>query len=53
MEKCIKCDKDTMGYKCDVCGAESNQNDTSHECGLEHCMPKCVGCNEAQAKCPC
>lgn len=52
-EKCVKCGKDTSGYKCDVCGAEAEEHDANHECGAEHCMPKCVGCSEAQVKCSC
>ncbi len=53
MDKCKKCDNDTKGYKCDECGTESDHHVAEHKCGGDHCMPKCVGCNEAQAKCGC
>ncbi len=45
----MKCE----GYKCDQCGAEADEHDENHECGGEHCLPKCVGCGEAEAKCRC
>ena len=50
---CIKCGGKTKGFKCDDCGAESSKHDKNHSCGGARCMPKCVGCNEAQAKCSC
>jgi len=50
---CKKCGKDTDGYKCDTCGAESKEHDDKHSCGGEHCMQKCKACNEAEAKCAC
>lgn len=53
MAKCIKCDNETVGFKCDICGAESDEHDDAHEHGGEHCMPKCAGCNEAQVNCSC
>ena len=53
MDNCSKCGKDTEGYKCDMCGAESVEHNSSHSCGGDHCMPKCKGCAQAQAKCSC
>lgn len=53
MTTCKKCDKETKGFKCDMCGAEAETHDEKHPCGAEHCMPKCSGCNEAEAKCSC
>lgn len=50
---CKKCQGETEGYKCDVCGAEAKEHDSAHKCGGEHCMPKCKACNEAEAKCVC
>jgi len=40
-------------YKCDLCGAESSSHDPGHECGSDHCMPKCSGCGEAEVNCTC
>ncbi len=53
MSKCIKCGGPTEGFKCDTCGAEAKVHMEDHECGGEHCMPKCKGCGEAQVKCTC
>jgi len=53
MNTCTKCGKETEGYRCDVCGAESAEHDNNHKCGSDHCMPKCKACNEAQSKCSC
>ncbi len=53
MSKCIKCGGPTEGFKCDICGAESEVHVEDHKCGGEHCMPKCKGCGEAQVKCTC
>jgi hypothetical protein len=62
---CIKCGKETQGYKCDVCGAEAEQHVGTHGLnedgspmadhprGADHCMPKCVGCDQAEANCTC
>ncbi len=51
--ECTKCGGSAEGYKCDQCGAESASHDAGHACGGEHCMPKCTGCDEAQANCTC
>lgn len=53
LTKCQNCENETKGYKCDMCNAEADNHDASHQCGSDHCMPKCTGCNEAEAKCPC
>lgn len=53
MEKCKKCDNEVKGFKCDICGSEAETHNPDHKCGGEHCMPKCTGCNEAEAKCTC
>jgi hypothetical protein len=50
---CSKCAGPTEGYKCDLCGAESESHDPDHGCGGDHCMPKCAACNEAQVGCSC
>lgn len=52
-QECTHCHGATMGYKCDMCGAESGEHDAMHGCGGDRCMPKCTECNEAQAKCSC
>ena len=51
--KCKTCEGPAEGYKCDECGAESKMHDPNHECGGEHCMPKCAGCEEAEELCMC
>lgn len=53
MDKCKKCEGPVEGYKCDMCGAEAAEHDANHACGSDHCMHKCSGCNEAEAKCGC
>lgn len=52
-KKCAKCGGAAAGYKCDMCGAVSDAHDDTHPCGGEHCVAKCVGCNEAETKCAC
>ena len=51
--ECSICQGPTDGYKCDMCGAEFEHHDSGHECGGDHCMPKCAGCDEAQVNCIC
>lgn len=51
--KCKTCGGPTEGYKCDMCGAESQGHDPKHMCGGEHCMQKCKECNEAEVNCIC
>lgn len=57
MGKCAKCDGPTEGWKCAICGDESNKHDPSHKHGEpasdRHCMPKCKGCGEAETNCSC
>lgn len=53
MSKCEKCGGPAEGFKCDMCGSESEVHEENHECGGKHCMSKCTGCGEAQAKCSC
>lgn len=50
---CSKCQGATMGYKCDMCGVESDTHDANHACGGDHCMPKCAACQQAQVQCSC
>jgi len=51
--ECSKCGGPSEGYKCDMCGAEAMEHDISHDCGSDHCMPKCLGCDEAEMNCTC
>lgn len=51
--ECTKCHGPAAGYKCDICGDESDAHDAQHACGADHCMPKCSGCSQAQVKCTC
>ena len=53
MAGCKKCGGQTTGFKCELCGAEADEHHESHSCGGEHCIPKCVGCGEAESKCTC
>jgi len=53
MKNCAKCGMECEGFKCDECGEECAEHDANHSCGADHCMPKCKGCNEAEAKCAC
>ncbi|KKP41574.1 MAG: hypothetical protein UR31_C0026G0008 [Parcubacteria group bacterium GW2011_GWA2_33_14] len=53
---CSKCSKPAdspMAYKCDVCSAESETHDPSHECGEAHCVVKCSECKMSETQCPC
>lgn len=50
---CTKCGQHTAGFKCDMCGAQSDEHDDKHPCGGDHCVAKCVACNEAETKCTC
>ena len=52
-KKCVMCGGGTTGYKCDVCGEEAGQHESSHACGGDHCVAKCAGCSEAETKCTC
>ena len=52
-KKCVKCDGETAGYKCNVCGVETVEHDADHACGENTCAVKCVACNEAETKCAC
>jgi len=53
MENCTKCNGETEGWKCDICGSEAVGHIEDHKCGGDHCMPKCKACGEAQLKCSC
>ena len=57
MMKCAKCDMDAKGWKCAICGDESDEHDESHTHGTppsdRHCMPKCTGCDKAEVLCDC
>ena len=52
-DACVTCGSLTDGFKCEECGAEAEFHDEEHECGGEHCMPKCSGCGEPEVKCSC
>lgn len=53
--KCAKCGDKTEGWKCAICGEESEEHDEEHlhEGSDRYCMPKCVSCGEADACCAC
>ncbi|HEY4489867.1 MAG TPA: hypothetical protein VJC12_01260 [Candidatus Paceibacterota bacterium] len=55
--KCAKCQGEAKGYKCAICGAESENHDESHVHGdpasHRHCMPKCASCSQAEVHCTC
>ncbi len=55
--KCAKCHGEAEGWKCAICGEESDEHDESHTHGEpaspRHCMPKCKPCNQAEAHCTC
>ena len=51
--KCVKCQGPASGWKCDVCGEESEEHNKDHGHGADHCMKKCVKCSEAEVKCTC
>ena len=55
--KCAKCDMEAVGWKCAMCGHESEEHDHNHKHGEpasdRHHMPKCVGCGEAEVNCTC
>ncbi len=53
MDSCTTCQGETQGFKCDMCDSESDHHVADHQCGGDHCMPKCSGCGEAQVKCSC
>ncbi len=50
---CTKCGGETEGWKCDICGSLAEEHVDNHECGGEHCIPKCKDCQEAESKCTC
>jgi hypothetical protein len=55
--KCAKCNMEAKGWKCAMCGHESEDHDHNHKHGDpasdRHHMPKCVGCDEAEVNCSC
>lgn len=50
---CATCGKVTNGYKCAVCGEESEHHDDAHACGGANCQPKCLACGQSESKCSC
>jgi len=52
-EKCGHCGKSTVGYKCEMCGAEDHSKDLGHPCGIDHLKLKCSNCNQPESKCVC
>lgn len=53
MAECKTCSGPIKGFKCDECGATASKHDPDHECGGDHCMPMCAGCEEAEELCMC
>lgn len=55
--KCAKCNMEAKGWKCAICGEESEQHDPNHKHGEpasdRNCMPSCTGCGQAEALCTC
>ncbi len=55
--KCAKCGGPAVGWKCAVCGAESDEHDSKHVHGEpasdRQCMPKCQACGKAESLCGC
>lgn len=52
-KKCGMAADSPMAYKCDVCGAESENHDSNHACDGEHCVVKCSGCKKSETQCSC
>ncbi|MBI2631418.1 hypothetical protein HYW75_00250 [Candidatus Pacearchaeota archaeon] len=54
---CAKCEGETEGWKCAICGVEAKEHDSTHEHGDppsdRHCMPKCKTCRKAEVLCSC
>ena len=50
--KCIMCRGKVKGFKCDVCGFESDLHDALHE-HQGHQVSKCEECQEPETKCNC
>lgn len=51
--KCGRCGKPAAGYKCEMCGFESYNQDLGHPCGMEHIKLKCGNCGQPESKCVC
>lgn len=55
--ECAKCNMEAKGWKCAICGEESDQHDPNHKHGTpasdRHCMPKCTGCDKPEVHCTC
>lgn len=52
--ECAKCQGEVEGYKCAVCGFESDEEDSDHlHDGRCHHFPKCAGCSECEVHCKC
>lgn len=53
--ECAKCKGETEGWKCSICGSESDTHDPEHKhAGSDrYCAPKCKGCGESDVKCGC
>lgn len=54
-ERCVKCEGATAGWKCAICGAESDEHDPDHLHGGSdrYCTLLCRGCGESDVHCTC
>ena len=52
---CPKCNGETAGWKCAICGVEAGEHDTEHlHAGSDrYCTLKCKACNQADVQCTC
>ncbi len=53
--ECPKCGGPTAGWKCAICGSESNEHDVKHlhADSDRYCTLLCQGCGEADVHCTC
>lgn len=53
--KCVRCGGETAGWKCAVCGTESDEHDREHQHGGSdrYCTLKCKACDNADVRCTC
>jgi hypothetical protein len=53
--ECPKCGGPTAGWKCAICGSESDEHDAKHlHAGSDrYCTLLCQGCGEADVHCTC
>lgn len=51
--RCRVCGGELYGFKCTMCGIETDTRDESHTCGPERCEAKCTGCGLVEDECSC